>query len=116
MLRLKNRVAQSTAEYVIVLGLIVAAVVAMQTYIKRGLQGRIKDAVDYKDQAGQSANVVQFTTNQYEPYYISSNFVTNRSSDETENMEIGGGVNKESNESSNRTGSQVIGGVSNSTP
>ena len=115
MLRLKNKVAQSTAEYVIVLGLIVAAVVAMQTYIKRGLQGRIKDAVDYKDQAGQTSNVVQFSTNQYEPYYISSNFTTNRTADETENMEIGGGVNKETNESSNRTGAQVIGSV-NTTP
>ena len=46
---LRHRKAQSTAEYVIVLGLIVAAVIAMQTYVKRGLQGRIRDAVDYSE-------------------------------------------------------------------
>lgn len=47
MLRLfRNKRAQSTAEYAILIGLIVAAAVGMQTYIKRGLQGRARDATD----------------------------------------------------------------------
>jgi len=109
MLRLKNKKAQSTAEYVVVLGLIVAAVVAMQTYIKRGFQGRLKDAVDYVDQGGQSGNVVTFNGNeQYEPYYLSSTFNTNRSDNSTQELFTGGSVNRTSNEGTTRIGYQNI--------
>jgi len=108
MLRLKNKKAQSTAEYVVVLGLIVAAVVAMQTYIKRGFQSRIKDAVDYVDNAGQS-NVVTFSGNQYEPYYLSSDFDSTRTASGTEDLLTAGAANRTSNEQSSRTGSQTIG-------
>jgi Flp pilus assembly pilin Flp len=47
MLRLlrKNN-GQGTAEYAILVALVVAAIVGMQTYVKRGLQGRYKDAGD----------------------------------------------------------------------
>jgi hypothetical protein len=45
MFRLKKQ-AQSTAEYAIVIALVIGAVVAMQVYVKRGLQGRMKGAVD----------------------------------------------------------------------
>ena len=45
MLKLKRK-GQSTAEYAIVIGLVIAAAVAMQVYVKRGLQGKMKDAVD----------------------------------------------------------------------
>lgn len=37
---------QSLLEYTIVLVIVVAALLTMQTYIKRGLQGRWKDSVD----------------------------------------------------------------------
>ena len=86
---LMNKRAQSTAEYVIVLGLIVAAVMAMQTYVKRGFQGRIKDAVDYTDAGGAGASSVNFATKQYEPYYLSSSFNSNRNSTDNENMADG---------------------------
>jgi hypothetical protein len=109
MLRyLNNKRAQSTAEYVIVLGLIIAAIVAMQTYVKRGLQGRIKDTVDFVDNAGQSTGVVQFTGSQYEPYYLSSDFASQRTSTEAEELLREGAVNRTSNEISARTGSQVL--------
>jgi len=111
MLRPRYNKAQSTAEYVIVLGLIVAAVVAMQSYIKRGFQGRIKDAVDYKDQSGQNANVVVFQTTQYEPYYLSSTFESTRESQDNEHFYNEGAVNREVNEISNREGNQTIGVV-----
>jgi hypothetical protein len=100
--------AQSTAEYVIVLGLIVAAVMAMQTYVKRGFQGRIKDAVDYVDQGGVTSGVVTFNTRQYEPYYLSSSFSSNRSSNEAEDMGDGGAVNRSTSEESERVGNQTI--------
>ena len=41
-----NRKAQSTAEYAILIGLVVGALVLIQTYVKRGIQGRFKDASD----------------------------------------------------------------------
>lgn len=51
---------QNTAEYALVIGLVIAAAMAMQTYVSRSLQSNIKDVsnklVDYKDQ--------------YEPYYL----------------------------------------------
>ena len=106
---LSQKRAQSTAEYVVVLGLIVAAVVAMQTYIKRGFQGRIRQAVDYVGYAGEAGNgVVDFSGNQYEPYYLSSGFSTNRSDDGTQNLFIEGAVNRTSNEVTTRAGNQII--------
>lgn len=46
MLRLSRR-AQSTAEYAIVIGLVIAAVVGMQVYVRRGLQARTQGAMQY---------------------------------------------------------------------
>ena len=74
MLRLMRK-GQSTAEYAIVIGLVIAAAVAMQVYVKRGIQGKIKDAVDYND-----ANATaMMKTGQYEPYYVTSNMTNTRS-------------------------------------
>lgn len=112
MFRLKKRKAQSTAEYVIVLGLIVAAVVGMQTYIKRGFQGRIRDAVKFVDQGGQTADVVPFTGEQYEPYYLSSNFTSTQNVDTREELLTGGAVNRDiDQEYRTRNGEQIIGAV-----
>lgn len=108
LMYLNNKRAQSTAEYVIVLGLIIAAVVAMQTYVKRGLQGRVKDAVDFVDNAEQSSGVVQFTGGQYEPYYMSSDFVSKRTLNETEGLSSKGAVDRTINEESERTGTQTL--------
>lgn len=111
MLRL-NRKAQSVAEYVIVLGLIVAAVVAMQTYVKRGFQGRVKEAVDYVENTDKPG-VVTFSGGQYEPYYLGSSFNSDRDSDETENLLTDGAVTRDIKEKSTRSGSQTIGAVEN---
>jgi len=70
MLR-RKKTGQSTAEYAIVIGLVIAAAVAMQIYVKRGLQAKIKGAVDY-------APGERFTTGQYEPDYSTSNMDTTR--------------------------------------
>lgn len=112
-MRFLNKKAQSTAEYVIVLGLIVAAVMAMQTYVKRGLQGRIRDAVNFVDSGNQTAGVVAFSGAQYEPYYLSSDFNTNRTSGEVMDMAAGGGGAQSTSSSDNsaRHGNQTIGAV-----
>jgi uncharacterized protein (UPF0333 family) len=44
-LRLNKR-GQSTLEYALLIGVIVAALIAMQVYMKRGVQGKIRDATD----------------------------------------------------------------------
>lgn len=67
MLRLfKNKKAQNTAEYAILIALVVGAVVAMQTYAQRALQGRLRDAaVKF---VGDTSSLGE--TIQYEPYYL----------------------------------------------
>lgn len=80
MLRLmRNKKAQNTAEYAILIALVIGAVVAMQTYAQRALQGRMRDAslqlVDQTSNLG--------TTAQYEPYYLNQ---TSRM--DTEQMDV----------------------------
>ncbi len=73
--KLRNRIkGQSTAEYAILIGLVVAAVIAMQTYAKRALQARVRDASVYM--VAQTNGIG--TTAQYEPYYLSTNFDVTR--------------------------------------
>ena len=106
MLRiLRNKKAQTTAEYAILIGLVVAALVAMQTYVKRGLQGRMKDATDRVA----TENTAIGQTKQYEPYYLSSTFDTTRDTAEKEDITSGGGVTRTlSKDESARTGSQTV--------
>jgi len=82
---------QSTAEYVVVLGLVIAAVVAMQVYVKRSVQAQVKDTTDY---LGTQASDLTGNTGQYEPYYASSNYTTSQTTDSIEAMSIGGQVNR----------------------
>jgi len=102
-----NKKAQSTAEYVIVLGLIVAAVVAMQTYVKRGMQGKIKDATDYTDPAARGV----FTTKQYEPGYVQSTFQDQRSSEEAATGTLGDAAETKRTDTTKRTGTHQILGI-----
>jgi hypothetical protein len=46
MRRKFSKKGQSTAEYAIVIALVVGALIGMQKYVKRGLQGSIKDGLD----------------------------------------------------------------------
>ena len=45
-MRIINRKGQSTLEYAILIIIIIAALVSLQTYIKRGVQGRLKQSTD----------------------------------------------------------------------
>jgi len=110
MLRYLDRKAQSTAEYVLILGIIVGAVMLMQHEVKRAFQGRIKEAIDYTDQGGQKDGVVQFSGIQYEPGYVESNFDNTRNSAVNERMLTGGATEKTiTQEHSVRKGHQTIG-------
>lgn len=75
----KNKIAQTTAEYALLISLVVAAVIAMQTYAQRAIQARIRGASLYM---GQQTNALG-TLNQYEAYYAESRYdVDRRSTDE----------------------------------
>jgi len=88
MLR-RLRKGQSTAEYAIVIGLVIAAAVGMQVYVKRSIQAKIKDAADYNDSSASS----MLTTSQYEPDYATSGPITSiRDVTEQANTSTGGGV------------------------
>lgn len=76
---LKNKKAQNTAEYALLIALVVAGVIAMQTYAQRALQARVRDAGIYM--AGQTSTLGK--TNQYEPYYMKTNYEIDRSSNES---------------------------------
>ena len=87
MLRLKKK-GQSTAEYAIVIGLVIAAAVAMQIYVKRSIQGKMKDAVDTNDPAA-----TFLVTQQYEPQYQTNDGITStRDAQETATTSQGVGV------------------------
>ncbi|MFA5092496.1 MAG: hypothetical protein WC543_00930 [Candidatus Omnitrophota bacterium] len=81
MLKQKN-LGQSTAEYAIVIGLVIAAVVAMQIYVKRGLQAKMRDAVMVK---GDGADTLM-TNEAYEPDYSSSSMDIVRTAAESTEM------------------------------
>ncbi len=82
----KNKKGQNTAEYAILISLVVASIVAMQTYAQRALQARVKDASDHLT----STSIGGSNTTQYEPYYQRSEYEVERDSVETERL--GNGV------------------------
>jgi hypothetical protein len=87
MLRIRNKRAQSTAEYAIVIGLVIAAIGIMEVYVKRGMQARLKMGTDFLSKQSTTANEYALTrikrsdtttntTKQYEPYYTTSDITT----------------------------------------
>jgi len=102
---LKNRKAQNTAEYALLIALVVAAIIAMQTYAQRSIQARIHDVANYMANATSNTTVGISGREQYEPYYLSTNYDTNDSS--TEKKLLGNGVvGQESHDTRNRGGFQ----------
>ncbi len=84
--KLNRKKGQNTAEYAVLIALVIGAVIAMQVYVKRALQARVYDASNFltSDTAIGGA-----TTNQYEPYYLESNFTVARNSESIVNV-VGG--------------------------
>jgi len=105
---LKNRKAQNTAEYALLIALVVAGVIAMQTYAQRALQARVHDASQYMETTSATdANGNQIGNNltQYEPYYMQSNYDVSTNS--VENKRLGQGLVGADSESNRiRNGSQ----------
>lgn len=85
--RNKNKRGQNTAEYAILIALVVAAVIAMQTYAQRALQARIRDASNYM---AQQTDGLGDTDLQYEPYYSDTMYDVGKTS--TEHKRMGSGT------------------------
>lgn len=124
MLRKTKRTArgQSTAEYAIVIALVLGAAIAMQTYVRRTIQDRVADGADQLPQIDLSKggglpapNAALNGRNQVEPLYASS--ITNANTNITGNANLTGSTGGASNVSytsstiSNRTGNQVEAGA-----
>ena len=65
MLCVRSR-GQSTLEYVILIGFVVAALIAMGVYMKRGIQGKLRESTDQIGEqysAGQTTGTYTTTTN-----------------------------------------------------
>ncbi len=77
---MKNKKAQNTAEYAILISLVVAGIIAMQTYAQRALQARVRDAGQYLKQETSALG----STVQYEPYYLETNYTVTRNEAETQ--------------------------------
>lgn len=68
---------QTVQEYVVLLGAVVAAFIAMQVYMKRGVQGRLRDLAN------------QINPKQYEPAGTTSATTINRTGSSTEGEYLG---------------------------
>jgi hypothetical protein len=98
--------AQTTAEYEVLIALVIGAVGAMQIYVKRGIQGRVKEVVDHVGSAAAVGNsTFCFTTCQYEPYYVCSQSNSSQNMTEQQAYQANGNVfrNTEANSGVNRT-------------
>lgn len=90
------RKGQSTLEYVILVGFVVAALIAMGVYMKRGMQGKLRESTD---QVGE----------QYSPEHTTSNYTTDVNLEQKEEQTSGGAntttimVNTQT-----RTGSETV--------
>lgn len=110
---MKLKKSQSTAEYAILISLIVAAALGMQLYMKRSLQAKMHDAsLALTDVTGDVTGdgVLLANSRQYEPYYSSQKVsAINRTSTATNTAdELEGGA-------FSRTSEQAIGAQSTGT-
>ena len=106
-MRLLTRRGQTTAEYAILIAVAVGAIVAMQVYVKRGIQGKVRGAMDHFTSLGAAETG---TIAQYEPYTASSDYDVSQSRSAVEAMAVGGSVAKTAiNETTTRTGSSTTG-------
>jgi len=105
---------QSTAEYAILIGLVIAAAVAMQIYVKRGLQGRVHDAtlmmVGQTSCSTVGENYIG-NSHQYEPYYVQSQFNVDRFQNSRVNLTTGTYNARDYSETNREAGFQRYGNV-----
>lgn len=112
--------AQSTTEYAVLVACIVAAVIGMQIYLKRGIQGRLRQAGDEVGQqysATGTESTITTTTNSTWTINQSLIELTNSTGSpikDSYNLSIGGlETNTTFNENTTKTGNEKIGAFEN---
>ncbi len=83
-----NHKGQCLAEYALIFSLILAALLTMQVYVKRGLQGRYKDATDEIVSALRETKGETSVSLQYEPYYNESEMTATMGTAARPNREV----------------------------
>lgn len=78
---IKNKKAQNTAEYAILISLVVAGIIAMQTYAQRALQARVRDASLY---LANQTSLGGRNSAQYEPYYLKTDYTVTRDENQSQ--------------------------------
>lgn len=99
---LEMKKGQSLGEVSLLLAVVLAAIIGMQVYVKRGLQSRYKAIAD-------SAGDV-FGAHQYEPYYVNSNFMVQQDSRVNLSQERGDITTDIGSDTAMRSGYQKTGG------
>lgn len=84
---MKKSKAQSVSEYSICVVIIILAIITMQAYVKRGLQGRYADIADFATAGAQADR-------QYEPYYQKEELGLTQNLVEQRNVYAAGQVNR----------------------
>ena len=92
---MRNSRGQSTLEYVILVGFVVAALIAMGFYMKRGFQGRLRESTD---QIGQ----------QYDADATSANYTTTTNVSQSETLAAGVTTTTISQNQQVKSGSETI--------
>jgi uncharacterized protein (UPF0333 family) len=90
---LNKRRGQSTLEYAIIIGVVVGALIMMQVYVKRGLQGRVKQATDeigdqFSPTASTSTTTINSTVNSTENVFGGNNAYTKTSMNQQQNRGV----------------------------
>jgi hypothetical protein len=88
---------QSTLEYAILILIVIVALLAMQVYLKRALQGRMRESSENIGQA-------------YSPGYTTSSFSTTSTSSTTEEVNGGAGTSTTTlnDRTDNRQGNEAV--------
>ena len=92
---LRKRRGQTTLEYAILIGVIVAGLIAMQVYVKRGYMGKMRENADDMGK-------------QFAPGVTTYTYTTNTSSLSTENVSQGVTTTEVKGSQSNREGSEQV--------
>lgn len=94
MKRMRMSRAQSVSEYSICVLIIILATIAMQVYVKRGLQGRYADVTDFVTTQAQLTFPKEQVRHQYEPYYQKEDLGFTQDVTEQKEAILGGQVNR----------------------
>lgn len=99
---------QYLAEYALIFSIVLAALITMQTYVKRGLQGRFKDATDEVIVSLREAKGNLNLPLQYEPYYTASKITTIANRIRIESESLSGEKETEIDNTTTRSGYQMV--------